>query len=147
MMKPCCLWNHLGHFVGQVTATDADNANTALRFTIERGSGDKFAIDPATGVVRVSVTCRGDVCDLQPLDRETQDLYTLTVAAADQGSPPLSTSGVVYIRVTDVNDFRPYFPNAYLDVTASVSEDAALNHTVTAVQAVDLDNAAVLIYR
>ncbi|XP_022080540.1 uncharacterized protein LOC110973761 [Acanthaster planci] len=135
-----------GYYVGQVNASDDDNTNTMLRFTIERGAGDKFTIDPVTGVITVLVACRGDICDNQPLDREEQDQYILTVSVSDQGSPPLSNSGVVYIYVTDVNDFQPYFPDNFLDVVISVSEDAALNHTVTTVQAVDHDQTASLTY-
>ncbi|XP_038061188.1 uncharacterized protein LOC119731947 isoform X4 [Patiria miniata] len=136
-----------GYFVGHVNATDDDNSDTMLRFTIERGAQDKFTIDPTTGVITVLVTCRGDICDQQPLDREEQDVYTLTVSVSDQGSPPLSNSGVVYIYVTDVNDYQPTFPADFLNAVVSVSEDVALNHTVITLEATDMDLDAMLTYR
>ncbi|XP_076875452.1 protocadherin alpha-8-like isoform X5 [Brachyhypopomus gauderio] len=53
-----------------------------------------------------------------PLDRECIPLYNIPLVATDEGSPPLSGSGVITVRIADVNDNAPRFSapvvNAYL---------------------------------
>ncbi|XP_029439321.1 protocadherin alpha-5-like [Rhinatrema bivittatum] len=47
----------------------------------------------------------------EPLDRETTQEYNIPITASDYGSPSLSTSIVVTVHVSDVNDNRPNSPN------------------------------------
>lgn len=57
------------------------------------------------------------------LDRENKAEYSLEVVATDKGSPALSATVTVQVRVLDVNDNNPVFTkNSY---TVEVSEDAA----------------------
>uniref|UniRef100_A0A669EL52 FAT atypical cadherin 2 n=1 Tax=Oreochromis niloticus TaxID=8128 RepID=A0A669EL52_ORENI len=84
-----------------VTATDEDGpVNNLLRYSIV--SGDllqQFSIDARSGDITVRTA----------LDREEIPHYSLTVQAADEGSPPLSSAVLVAVTVTDVNDNPPVF--------------------------------------
>ncbi|XP_018105995.1 protocadherin-16 [Xenopus laevis] len=62
-------------------------------------SGDEFALDPETGVLTTKV----------PLDRETKELYKLTVYARDGGFPPRVSEVGVQVSVGDENDHTPTF--------------------------------------
>uniref|UniRef100_A0A4W6G704 FAT atypical cadherin 2 n=1 Tax=Lates calcarifer TaxID=8187 RepID=A0A4W6G704_LATCA len=85
----------------QVTATDQDGPiNNLLRYSIV--SGDllqQFSIHPRSGEISVRTA----------LDREEIPHYSLTVQAADEGDPPLSSAVLITITVTDVNDNPPVF--------------------------------------
>ncbi|XP_042547874.1 protocadherin gamma-B7 isoform X1 [Dipodomys spectabilis] len=49
------------------------------------------------------------------LDREQTPEYNVTIIATDRGKPPLSSSAVITLQVTDVNDNAPTFQqSAYL---------------------------------
>uniref|UniRef100_A0A3P9B854 FAT atypical cadherin 2 n=1 Tax=Maylandia zebra TaxID=106582 RepID=A0A3P9B854_9CICH len=85
-----------------VTATDEDGpVNNLLRYSIV--SGDllqQFSVDARSGDITVRTA----------LDREEQiPHYSLTVQAADEGSPPLSSAVLVAVTVNDVNDNPPVF--------------------------------------
>ncbi len=45
-----------------------------------------------------------------PLDRESVSLYNITITAADEGTPSLSSSTVITVHISDVNDNAPRFP-------------------------------------
>lgn len=72
-----------------------------------------FHLDINTGALSTS---RG-------LDRETTAEYTLEVVATDRGSPALSSTVTVGVKVLDVNDNNPVFSKSSYSV--DVSEDAA----------------------
>ncbi|KAM6924214.1 protocadherin Fat 2 [Xenentodon cancila] len=90
-----------GSLVMKVTATDQDGPiNNLLRYMIV--SGDllqQFSIHPRSGEITVRTA----------LDREEVPHYSLTVQAADEGNPPLSSAVLITITVTDVNDNPPIF--------------------------------------
>ncbi|TSK28143.1 Protocadherin Fat 2 [Bagarius yarrelli] len=90
-----------GDTVIQVTAVDFDGPqNNLIRYSIVSGDPWKqFSIDPQTGHITVS----------SKLDREEITHYTLTVQAADEGQPPLSSAVQVTVTVSDVNDNPPVF--------------------------------------
>ena len=72
-----------------------------------------FSIDRTTGVITL----------LSPLDRETQELYNLTVWVTDGDGPDaLKNSTVVQVRVTDHNDNPPVFSRSHYQ--AAINEDA-----------------------
>lgn len=82
----------------QVTALDRDiGMNAEVRYMLAQTS--PFTLDAIRGVV--AVTGR--------LDRERDADYTLTVTAVDLGEKPRSSTAVINITVTDVNDFVPVF--------------------------------------
>ena len=70
-----------GVIVEQVQATDADfGVNAEIRYRIQRGAHDDFAIDPNTGIVTLS----------GKLNFDTRQYYELDIVAEDGGQPKLS---------------------------------------------------------
>ena len=65
----------------------------------------------------------GALSTIRSLDRETRAGYTLEVVATDRGSPALSSTVTVEVKVLDVNDNSPVFIRS--SYTVEVSEDAA----------------------
>lgn len=73
-------------------------------------------------------TSTGALSTSRGLDRETKAEYTLEIVATDRGSPALSTTVTVEIKVLDVNDNSPVFSKS--SYTVEVSEDAAEGYKV-----------------
>nr|XP_057919068.1 protocadherin alpha-3-like isoform X8 [Doryrhamphus excisus] len=71
------------------------------------------------------------------LDRETQTHYNVTIVASDEGSPPLSSTSVVYVHVSDVNDNPPRFSEAPINVY--IKENSPPGELINRVTAVDDD--------
>ena len=87
--------------VVQIVARDADSAqNSYLHYELV---GDAFIHE-----VFMLTDC-GWLYTTGEVDRETRDMYNLTVLAVDNGCPPLSTSTTISVRVTDVTDDPPVF--------------------------------------
>ena len=113
-----------------INATDEDSGpNADIRFLILAGDiTNSFGIDEMTGEIVVS----------SPLDRERGAIVNLTVAARDHGIPaPLQNTIQVVVRLIDVNDYIPTFPQDFYIVT--VNENSRLNTRVAQLTAVDLD--------
>ena len=103
--------------VFQLRARDADSGfNGALTFTL-LGDSQAFLVSPF-----------GDILTRQPLDREVQAMYTLTVEVRDRGRPPLSNTTLVTIHITDIVDSPPVFSQLAYEVliTEDVPQGAAL---------------------
>ncbi|KAL2077323.1 hypothetical protein ACEWY4_026827 [Coilia grayii] len=81
-----------------------------------------------------------------PLDRETTPLYNVTITATDEGTPPLSSTSVITVRVSDVNDNAPQFPEAVINVY--VKENSPVGSVLQTVSAFDpdIDNNAQIVY-
>ncbi|XP_040031249.2 protocadherin Fat 2 isoform X1 [Gasterosteus aculeatus] len=90
-----------GGLVLKVTASDRDGpVNNLLRYSIVSGDAlQQFSIHPRSGEITVRTS----------LDREEVPHYSLTVQAADEGDPPLSSAVLIAISVADVNDNAPVF--------------------------------------
>lgn len=73
----------------------------------------------------------------KPLDRETTESYSLTVSVSDRGIPPLNSSTVIRVTVTDVNDNAPVFAN--VEYHAQVSEGCLVGTRLVQVCAQDPD--------
>ncbi|KAM3867083.1 protocadherin-20 [Diretmus argenteus] len=83
-----------------VRASDADSGqNCRVTYKLGKHTSTIYKIDHVTGELSVSVS----------LDREQQEVYTLTVLARDSGSPPLESVATVSIHVLDQNDNAPVF--------------------------------------
>ncbi|XP_037398796.1 protocadherin alpha-8-like isoform X6 [Pygocentrus nattereri] len=68
-----------------------------------------------------------------PLDRESASKYDITIIATDEGTPPLSSSTVITVHVSDVNDNPPRFPEPAINVYVKEnSQIGAVIHTVSA---------------
>uniref|UniRef100_A0A673FMN3 Cadherin domain-containing protein n=1 Tax=Sinocyclocheilus rhinocerous TaxID=307959 RepID=A0A673FMN3_9TELE len=72
-----------------------------------------------------------------PLDRESVSLYNITITAADEGTPPLSSSTLITVHISDVNDNAPHFPAPVIN--AFLSENGQAAGLVTRVSADDSD--------
>lgn len=94
----------LGKAVITVIAEDIDGpSHNHVHYAIVDGNqGSPFTIDAARGELRVA----------RQLDRERTSGYTLTVVASDNGVPALSSSAVINIDISDVNDNPPLFSQA-----------------------------------
>ncbi|XP_019221612.1 protocadherin gamma-A11 isoform X17 [Oreochromis niloticus] len=71
------------------------------------------------------------------LDRETVPEYNITITAVDEGSPPFSTNKSINLRISDVNDHAPTFPQQFL--TAFVNENNSPGMSLLTVKASDMD--------
>uniref|UniRef100_A0AAQ5Z5U7 FAT atypical cadherin 1a n=1 Tax=Amphiprion ocellaris TaxID=80972 RepID=A0AAQ5Z5U7_AMPOC len=94
----------LGKTVMAVMAEDIDGPSyNHVRYSIVDGNqGSPFTIDPVRGELKVA----------RQLDRERTSGYTLTVVASDNGVPSLSSSTVINVDISDVNDNPPLFSQA-----------------------------------
>ncbi|XP_078810317.1 protocadherin alpha-3 isoform X19 [Oryzias latipes] len=72
-----------------------------------------------------------------PLDRERISQYNVTIVAADEGTPPLSSVIVIPIQVSDINDNAPIFLESVINVY--VKENSAIGEIVFRISALDYD--------
>ena len=111
----------VGSVVTKVYANDTDfvgNGNGLLLFDLPHAIGDKqyFTIDGKDGLVTI----------IADLDYETQSMHNLTITARDLGSPSLTSTAMLYVRVLDVeevtvdsanvSDDKPVFQHRYYEV-------------------------------
>ncbi|XP_052430080.1 protocadherin alpha-8-like [Carassius gibelio] len=72
-----------------------------------------------------------------PLDRELASEYNVTISATDEGTPPLSSTSVITVHVSDVNDNAPRFPEPVINVY--VKENSQTGAVIQTVSAFDPD--------
>uniref|UniRef100_A0A3P8PGU1 Cadherin domain-containing protein n=1 Tax=Astatotilapia calliptera TaxID=8154 RepID=A0A3P8PGU1_ASTCA len=72
-----------------------------------------------------------------PLDRETAPQYNISITATDEGSPPLSSTSVITVHVSDVNDNKPQFSESVINIY--VKENSPVGAVIKTVTAVDAD--------
>ncbi|XP_008292264.1 protocadherin gamma-C3-like [Stegastes partitus] len=72
-----------------------------------------------------------------PLDRESVSQYNISVAATDEGTPSLSSTSVITIQVSDVNDNPPQFLDSFINVY--VKENSPIGTTIHKLATLDLD--------
>ncbi|XP_031427739.1 protocadherin alpha-2-like isoform X3 [Clupea harengus] len=73
----------------------------------------------------------------EPLDREINSHYNVTIIATDGGTPPLSSSSNYTIYVSDVNDNAPQFPENVIHVY--LKENTPVGALMATVSAFDPD--------
>ena len=85
--------------IATVTATDADSSsNGVVTYNIAQGNNDGlFRIDPNNGSVILTLS----------VNFETTSSHNLTVTAVDMGTPALTSTVIVLVNVSDVNDNPP----------------------------------------
>lgn len=120
----------IGTSVVQVSATDQDiGLNGRVKYMLsdaDRNDGS-FVIDPTSGIVRTN----------KALDRETVAVYHLSAIASDKGTPPMSSSVEIQVRLEDVNDSPPTFASDRL--TFYVPENSPVGSVVGEIHAHDPD--------
>uniref|UniRef100_A0A3B5A9Q5 Cadherin-24-like n=1 Tax=Stegastes partitus TaxID=144197 RepID=A0A3B5A9Q5_9TELE len=121
--------------------TDMDKGDGHTKYMLEgEGVGSVFVIDGNTGNIHVT----------KSLDREEKDQYRLIATATDRESGrALEPSSEFIIRVQDINDNPPVFPNE--PYVAMVPEMANIGTSIIQVTARDADdptygNSARLVY-
>uniref|UniRef100_A0A2K5CTT1 Cadherin domain-containing protein n=1 Tax=Aotus nancymaae TaxID=37293 RepID=A0A2K5CTT1_AOTNA len=71
------------------------------------------------------------------LDREEKDTYVMKVKVEDGGSPQRSSTAILQVSVTDINDNHPVFKEEEIEV--SIPENAPVGTSVTQLHATDAD--------
>uniref|UniRef100_I3JVC6 Protocadherin-16 n=1 Tax=Oreochromis niloticus TaxID=8128 RepID=I3JVC6_ORENI len=112
--------------------------NTYLDYTITRGNEEKrFCLEVKMVQIENQIKNVGKLVLCNALDRETTESYALTVSVSDRGMPPLNSSTVVMVTVTDCNDNAPVFSST--EYHAQVSENSQLGTKLVQVSAHDPD--------
>nr|XP_034959204.1 protocadherin beta-16-like isoform X2 [Zootoca vivipara] len=75
----------------------------------------------------------------QPLDREKVSEYNITITATDQGSPRLTSTRILHVQISDVNDNPPVFEKPFYEM--QLRENNIPGLLINSVHAVDLDTA------
>ncbi|XP_066497208.1 protocadherin-8 [Hoplias malabaricus] len=88
-------------------------------------------------VTRVDGVRYPELVLLRSLDRETKDVHALRLEAVDGGTPPLSGSVNLTVRVLDANDNSPVFDRALYGV--ELAEDAEPGQEMLQLHASDPD--------
>uniref|UniRef100_A0A8C4F525 Cadherin domain-containing protein n=1 Tax=Dicentrarchus labrax TaxID=13489 RepID=A0A8C4F525_DICLA len=70
-------------------------------------------------------------------DREVVPEYNITVRATDSGSPPLSSTTILRLRISDVNDNAPLFDQ--ISYVSYVTENNSPGMSIFSVKAQDID--------
>ncbi|XP_064608177.1 protocadherin Fat 4-like [Liolophura sinensis] len=128
-----------GTVVGQVTAQDHDlGLNGQLIFTLLNNE-DNFTVNSSSGVISTA----------RRLDREQQDVYSVSVMVMDRGIPSLNSSIVLTVTLLDINDNSPRFlPQNITKLKASILEKTPVDSVISWPRAEDPDKGdnAVLTY-
>lgn len=122
-----------GSAVGIVTSTDGDIGQTRTYAITAGNTGNAFAINAATGEIRVNNSAA--------LDFEATPVFTLTVTVTDNGVPAASGNGIVAISLQNVNDAPTILPQTF-----TVAENTAAGVLVGNVVAVETDPGQSLTY-
>nr|XP_056711025.1 protocadherin-23 [Euleptes europaea] len=120
-----------GEVVIKIEATDKDSGtNSLLHYEIFPGPGHEiFRINSDTGEITTAIS----------LDRETQEIFTIKVLVRDSGSPVLSSTTSVVIRILDENDHTPKFLLPVSEI--QILENQAPS-VISTILAVDMDAAS-----
>ena len=115
-------------FITTVWATDKDDGDNGIvgYSIVQEDDGKEFRVNE-----------NGEIYTREKLDRERKSSYFLTVQANDQGIPSQSSTTLVNITVTDVNDIIPKF--ALSKYKKLVSEGSSIGTTVLMLSATDKD--------
>ncbi|KAJ8352657.1 hypothetical protein SKAU_G00241330 [Synaphobranchus kaupii] len=73
----------------------------------------------------------------QNLDREQKDTYVMKVKVEDGGNPQKSSTAILQVTVTDVNDNKPVFKESQVEV--HILESSPVGTSVVQLQATDAD--------
>ncbi|VDM53258.1 unnamed protein product [Angiostrongylus costaricensis] len=116
----------------QVSAMDLDVGNNGIVDYFLNNSDssftyDLFRLDRTSGTLRVN----------SKLDREQHSIIELRVFARDRGKPLLTSTCLITIILTDVNDNAPIFDQSSYDLY--IAENSPIGSTVGTIMASDPD--------
>uniref|UniRef100_A0A6P7F7B9 Protein dachsous n=1 Tax=Diabrotica virgifera virgifera TaxID=50390 RepID=A0A6P7F7B9_DIAVI len=115
-----------------VSATDPDcGVNAMVNYTLGEGN---------TKLKEFHVRSdSGEICISSALDYETRNVYEFPVIATDRGG--LSTTAMVKIQITDINDNNPiFYPSEYNVSLRESGVSSSATSPVVVVAATDLDS-------
>ena len=122
---------NLGSEVINIIAKDSDDgSNGQVIFKILENTEKNtaaFAIDETTGKIVLQ----------SQLDRETVDEYEIVIEAQDLGTPALTSTCLVHVKVQDENDNAPEFPVEKIKL--ELSEDTNIGDSAYEFKAMDQD--------
>uniref|UniRef100_A0A4W5NJI1 Cadherin domain-containing protein n=1 Tax=Hucho hucho TaxID=62062 RepID=A0A4W5NJI1_9TELE len=103
-------------------AEDADGGSNSMK-TYKLSPNEHFYLDVQSGGEQ---SLSAELVLQKALDREKQ-AYNISIIAMDEGTPPLSSTSVVTVYISDVNDNPPHFPehliNMYLKENSPVGAE------------------------
>ncbi|XP_052422901.1 protocadherin beta-7-like [Carassius gibelio] len=118
-----------GTEVGIINVQDKDSGeNRQIRCSVQQNV--PFKLNPSVKNYFSLITTKA-------LDREKESDYNITITATDGGSPPLSTSMIINLFVSDVNDNPPVFEQQ--SYSTYISENNKPGTSVCSVSANDPD--------
>nr|XP_056722682.1 protocadherin beta-16-like isoform X2 [Euleptes europaea] len=116
----------------------------ALFRVTDRDSGDNGRTACTTEAnlpfaLKASVNNYYQLVTQQPLDRERVSEYNITITATDWGSPRLTSTRIINVQISDVNDNAPVFEKSTYEM--QLRENNIPGLLIGFVQAKDLDRA------
>ncbi|XP_055744847.1 protocadherin alpha-2-like isoform X14 [Salvelinus fontinalis] len=130
LMSPVKEDAEIGTVVALVTVTDKDSSKNGI-------TNCKL---PGSVPFKLKSNYKNDyslVVD-GPLDRESESQYNVTITATDEGTPPLSSTSVITVHVSDVNDNAPRFSEPVMNVY--VKENSPVGDVIYTIYAFDRDS-------
>ena len=88
--------------VALITVADKDDGKNGI-FKCTLADAPPFKLQSSDNENYYSLVVDG------PLDRESSAQYNVTITATDEGTPPLTSTSVITVHVSDVNDNPPRF--------------------------------------
>ncbi|XP_071980399.1 protocadherin-8-like [Engystomops pustulosus] len=126
----------LGTRIPLQMAVDEDIGLNSIQDYLISGTSH-FSLDVQT---RADGLKYADLILMKELDRESQSFYTLELMAIDGGSPSLSGSTTIVLRILDFNDNSPTFLEN--SITVDLLEDAPRGYVIVDLSAIDPDEGA-----
>ncbi|XP_052263090.1 protocadherin Fat 4-like isoform X32 [Dreissena polymorpha] len=126
--------SNTGTFVGQCEASIRNESISHMTYSLMENF-DSFAID----------NNHGNITTTRLLDRESQDMYMLTVRVTDGRIPERTAFAAVNVTIQDVNDNIPQFNQTITEITVLEETIISRNISVGAFDR-DLGNNATLSY-
>ncbi|XP_035983405.1 protocadherin gamma-C5-like [Fundulus heteroclitus] len=119
-----------GTVVALLSIRDLDSGDNA-KVSLQLPKGSPFSLKPSFSNNYAMVT-NG------PLDRERISEFKIEITATDSGSPPLSSTRIIPVSITDINDSPPYFSQPSYNVY--LKENMVPGSILYSVSASDLDS-------
>ncbi|KAM4554626.1 protocadherin alpha-2-like isoform 7-T7 [Odontesthes bonariensis] len=129
LMSPVKEDADVGTVVALVTVTDKDGGNNGLT------NAKVLGLLPFT--LKLNYKNYYSLIVDGPLDRENISKYNVTIIASDEGTPTLSTTSVIPVHISDVNDNTPSFSEPVINVY--VKENSAVGAKIFIISALDPD--------
>ncbi|CAB1337123.1 unnamed protein product [Coregonus sp. 'balchen'] len=108
LMSPVKEDAEIGTVVALVTVTDKDGGKNGLT--------NSKLVGPVPFKLKLNYKNDYSLVVDGPLDKESASQYNVTITATDEGTPPLASTSVITVDVSDVNDNAPRFSEPVINV-------------------------------